>query len=59
MFLNLVAALALTAMANRIWTSCNGFMVLIPNLNPFYRYVFSYIDYQNYVFRGCGEWILI
>jgi ABC-type multidrug transport system ATPase subunit len=52
LFPNFVAALALTAMANGIWMSCNGFMVQIPALNPFYRYVFSYIDYQAYVFGG-------
>lgn len=52
LFPNFVAALALTAMANGIWMSCNGFMVPIPNLNPFYRYVFTYIDYQAYVYRG-------
>jgi hypothetical protein len=47
-----VAALALTASANGLWMSCNGFMVTPPLLNPFYRYVFYYIDYQAYVFRG-------
>lgn len=52
LFPNFVAALALTAMANGIWMSCNGFMVQLPALNPFYRYVFSYIDYQAYVFGG-------
>jgi ABC-type multidrug transport system permease subunit len=47
LFPNFVGALALTAMANGIWMSCNGFMVQLPALNPFYRYVFSYIDYQG------------
>jgi ABC-type multidrug transport system ATPase subunit len=50
LFPNFVGALALTAMANGIWMSCNGFMVQLPALNPFYRNVFSYIDYQAYVF---------
>lgn len=52
LFPNFVAALALTAFANGLWMSCNGFMVTPPLLNPFYRYVFYYIDYQAYVFRG-------
>ncbi|EAU33481.1 conserved hypothetical protein [Aspergillus terreus NIH2624] len=47
-----VGALALTAMANGVWMACNGFMVPVPQLNPFYRYVFYYINYQAYVFRG-------
>jgi ABC-type multidrug transport system ATPase subunit len=52
LFPHFVAALALTAFANGLWMSCNGFMVTPPRLNPFYRYVFYYIDYQAYVFRG-------
>ncbi|KAG0647584.1 White-brown complex [Hyphodiscus hymeniophilus] len=52
LFPHFVAALALTAFANGLWMSCNGFMVTPPLLNPFYRYVFYYIDYQAYVFRG-------
>ncbi|KAN0098985.1 P-loop containing nucleoside triphosphate hydrolase protein [Hyaloscypha variabilis] len=52
LFPNFVGALALTAMANGIWMACDGFMVQLPALNPFYRYVFSYIDYQAYVFGG-------
>lgn len=52
LFPHFVAALALTAFANGLWMSCNGFMVPLPLLNPFYRYVFSCIDYQFYVFRG-------
>lgn len=47
LFPNFVGALALTAMANGIWMACDGFMVPLPDLNPFYRYVFSYIDYQG------------
>ena len=52
LFPHFVAALALTAFANGLWMSCNGFMVPLPLLNPFYRYVFYYIDYQAYIFRG-------
>ena len=52
LFPHFVAALALTAFANGLWMSCNGFMVTPPLLNPFYRYVFYYIDYQAYIFRG-------
>ena len=32
--------------------SVGGFMVEPHNLNPFWRYVFHYIDYQSYVFQG-------
>ncbi len=49
---NFVGALALTAMCNGMWMACNGFMVPLPSLNVFYRYVFYYINYQAYVFRG-------
>lgn len=49
---NFVGALALAAMANGILMACNGFMVARPTLNPFWRYVFYYINYQAYVFRG-------
>jgi hypothetical protein len=52
LFPHFIAMLALTAFANSIWMACNGFMVTQPLLNPFYRYVFYYIDYQAYVFRG-------
>jgi len=47
-----VVALAATAFANGLWMSVNGFMVLPNTLNPFWRYVFHYIDYQAYVFQG-------
>jgi ABC-type multidrug transport system ATPase subunit len=64
LFPNFVGALALTAMANGIWMSCNGFMVQLPALNPFYRYVFSYIDYQGkayfhpkLLFLHVGAWL--
>lgn len=29
-----------------------GFLVPPQTLNPFWRYVFHYIDYQSYVFQG-------
>lgn len=54
-FPNFIGALALTAMANGIWMACNGFMVPVTSLNAFYRYVFYYINYQAYVFRGLVE----
>ncbi|EDU40687.1 ATP transporter [Pyrenophora tritici-repentis Pt-1C-BFP] len=47
-----VVALAATAFANGLWMCVNGFMVRPEMLNPFWRYVFHYIDYQAYVFRG-------
>lgn len=47
-----VVALASVAFANGLWMSVNGFMVPPGTLNPFWKYVFHYIDYQAYVFRG-------
>ncbi|KAF2729433.1 putative ABC transporter [Polyplosphaeria fusca] len=47
-----VVALAAVAFANGLWMSVNGFMVPPGTLNVFWRYVFHYIDYQAYVFRG-------
>ncbi|KAF2269694.1 ATP-binding cassette transporter-like protein [Lojkania enalia] len=47
-----VIALAAVAFANGLWMSVNGFMVQPETLNVFWRYVFHYIDYQGYVFRG-------
>jgi ABC-type multidrug transport system permease subunit len=47
-----VVALAATAFANGLWMCVNGFMVKPGDLNVFWRYVFHYIDYQAYVFRG-------
>lgn len=47
-----VVALAATAFANGLWMCVNGFMVQPQTLNVFWRYVFHYIDYQAYVFRG-------
>lgn len=32
--------------------SVGGFLVSMPILNVFWRYVFHYIDYQAYVFQG-------
>ncbi|KAH0354154.1 putative ABC transporter, partial [Aureobasidium melanogenum] len=47
-----VVALAATAFANGLWMCTMGFMVRPADLNPFWRYVFHYIDYQSYVFEG-------
>lgn len=47
-----VVALAATAFANGLWMCVGGFMVQPEKLNVFWRYVFHYIDYQAYVFRG-------
>lgn len=52
LFPNFVVALALVAFANGLWMCVNGFMVPPRLLNVFYRYVFSYWDYQKYVFEG-------
>ena len=41
-----VVALAITAFANGLWMSADGFMVKEQTLNVFWRYVFHYIDYQ-------------
>ncbi|TFA99935.1 ABC transporter G family member 15 [Trichoderma ghanense] len=47
-----VVALATTAFANGLWMCVNGFLVPMGILNPFWKYVFHYIDYQAYVFQG-------
>ncbi|KAH9827792.1 ABC transporter G family member 17 [Teratosphaeria destructans] len=47
-----VVALAGTAFANGLWMCTGGFLVPTHTLNPFWRYVFHYIDYQAYVFQG-------
>ena len=47
-----VVALAITAFANGLWMCVGGFLVPIDILNPFWKYVFHYIDYQAYVFQG-------
>ena len=47
-----VVALAAIAFANGLWMCTGGFLVPPKTLNPFWRYVFHYIDYQSYVFQG-------
>ncbi|MCJ1287520.1 hypothetical protein MMC26_006872 [Xylographa opegraphella] len=47
-----LAAAALTAFANGLWMSVAGFLVTPDLLNVFYKYAFSYVDYQAYVFQG-------
>ncbi|KAH7118753.1 ATP-binding cassette transporter-like protein [Dendryphion nanum] len=47
-----VVALAATAFANGVWMCVGGFMVEPGKLNVFWRYVFHYVDYQAWVFRG-------
>jgi ABC-type multidrug transport system ATPase subunit/ABC-type multidrug transport system permease subunit len=47
-----VVALAATAFANGLWMCTGGFLVPPQTLNPFWRYVFHYINYQSYVFQG-------
>lgn len=49
---NFIVALALVAFANGLWMCVNGFLVPTKSLNVFWGYVFHYIDYQAYVFRG-------
>ncbi|KAK1140567.1 hypothetical protein N8T08_010204 [Aspergillus melleus] len=51
-FPNFVISLALVAFANGLWMSVGGFLVSPTILNPFWEYVFHYIDYQAYVFQG-------
>jgi ABC-type multidrug transport system ATPase subunit len=52
LFPSFVISLALVAFANGLWMSVGGFMVPPTILNPFYKYVFHYWDYQKYVFQG-------
>jgi ABC-type multidrug transport system ATPase subunit len=47
-----VVALAATAFANGIWMCTGGFLVPIRALNPFWRYVFHYVNHQSHVFKG-------
>lgn len=47
-----VVALAITAFANGLWMCVDGFLVPMNILNPFWKNVFHYIDYQAYVFQG-------
>ncbi|KAL5333248.1 P-loop containing nucleoside triphosphate hydrolase protein [Aspergillus crustosus] len=51
-FPNFIIALTLVAFANGLWMSVGGFLVSPTILNPFWKYVFHYIDYQAYVFQG-------
>jgi hypothetical protein len=51
-FPNFVLALAIIAFANGLWMSVDGFMVTPKILNPFWYYVFHFIDYQAWVFQG-------
>lgn len=46
MFPNFVIALAIVAFANGLWMCVGGFLVPLGLLNPFWKYVFHYIDYQ-------------
>ncbi|KAK5689392.1 hypothetical protein LTR17_026286 [Elasticomyces elasticus] len=46
-----VFALAGTAFANGLWMCTGGFRVPPHTLNPFWRYMFHYIDYHSYVFQ--------
>jgi len=52
LFPSFVISLALVAFANGLWMSVDGFMVSPTSLNVFYKYVFSYWDYQKYVFQN-------
>jgi hypothetical protein len=47
-----VVSLAVVVFANGLWMSVNGFMVLLHTFNVFWRFVFNYIDFQAYVFKG-------
>ncbi|CAG7975333.1 unnamed protein product [Penicillium nalgiovense] len=51
-FPNFVIALALVAFANGPWMSVGGSLVTPTILNPLWKYVFHYIDYQTYAFQG-------
>ncbi|CAG7994971.1 unnamed protein product [Penicillium nalgiovense] len=51
-FPNFVIALALVVFANGSWMSVGEFLVTPTILNPLWKYVFHYIDYQAYVFQG-------
>ncbi|KGO54872.1 Aminoacyl-tRNA synthetase, class 1a, anticodon-binding [Penicillium expansum] len=52
-FPNFVISLALVAFANGLWMSVGGFLITQKILNPFWKYVFHYIDYQCLI-RGTG-----
>ena len=47
-----VVALAGTAFANGLWMCVGGSLRPVDGLNPFWRFLFHYIDYQSYVFQG-------
>ncbi|KAF2760409.1 putative ABC transporter [Pseudovirgaria hyperparasitica] len=47
-----VVALAITAFANGLWMSVGGFLVPLVELNVFWKYAFSFMDYQRWVFQG-------
>ena len=47
-----VVSLAITAFANGLWMAVGGFLVPLTILNVFWKYVFHYINYQAYVFKG-------
>lgn len=51
-FPNFVLVLAIIAFANGLWMCVDGFMLTPKILNPFWYYVFHFIDYQAYVFQG-------
>ncbi|RDA91930.1 hypothetical protein CP533_1297 [Ophiocordyceps camponoti-saundersi (nom. inval.)] len=51
-FPTFVLALAIVIFANGLWISVSGFMVPLAQLNAFYKYGFSYWNYQKYVFEG-------
>ncbi|KAL8824614.1 MAG: hypothetical protein Q9191_004935 [Dirinaria sp. TL-2023a] len=53
-FPNFVVSLALTAFANGLWMSVGGFLVSPTILNPFWKYVFHYIDYVSIVMDLCA-----
>lgn len=51
-FPNFVLALAIIAFANGFWMCVGGFMLTPEIVNPFWQYVFYFIDYEAYVFQG-------
>lgn len=55
-FPNFVISLAIIAFANGLWMAVGGFLLSQTILNPFWKYVFHYIDYQvclpNYIHPG-------
>lgn len=52
LFPNFVFALAIVAFSNAMWMGVSHFMVPPDSLNAFYKYVFYYWDYLEYIFRG-------